>query len=32
VLLEQVSIIDDSKRVKDVLWDTVVHQYVRLSI
>jgi len=32
VLLEQTSIVDDSKRVKDMLWDTVVHEYVRLSI
>jgi elongation factor Ts len=32
VLLEQVSIVDDSKKVKDMLGDTVVREYVRLSI
>lgn len=32
VLLEQTSIVDDSKKVKDLLGDTVVHSYIRLAI
>ncbi len=32
VLLEQVSIFDDSKKVKDTLWDTKVTGYVRYAI
>lgn len=32
VLLEQMSIIDDGKRVRETLGDTVVHEYIRMSI
>ena len=32
VLLEQISIVDDSKKIKDLLGDTVVHSYIRLAI
>ena len=32
VLLEQASIIDDSKKVKDTLGDTVINGYIRLAI
>lgn len=32
VLLEQVSIFDDSKKIKQVLWDTIVTEYIRYSI
>lgn len=32
VLLEQTSIFDDSKKVKDTLWDTTVSGYVRYAI
>lgn len=32
VLLEQVSIFDDSKKVKDLLWETSVSGYVRYAI
>jgi len=32
VLLEQMSIVDDGKRVRETLDDTVIHEYIRLSI
>lgn len=32
VLLEQVSIVDDSKKIKDILGDTVIDEYIRLAI
>lgn len=32
VLLEQVSILDEWKKVKERLWDTVIHGYVRFAI
>ena len=32
VLMEQISIIDDSKRVRELLGDTVVERYIRLAI
>jgi len=32
VLLEQVSILDETKKVKELLWDTVIHSFIRYSI
>ena len=32
VLLEQVSIVDETKKVKEQLGDTVIHSFVRYSI
>lgn len=32
VLLEQYSIIDDSKKIKDMLWSTTVSSYIRYAI
>lgn len=32
VLLEQSSIIDDTKKVKDRLWSTTIHRYIRYAI
>lgn len=32
VLLEQVSIVDETKKVKDMLGDTVIHSFIRYTI